>query len=571
VSEPLALRKVIQRIRDGAIRIPGFQRKFVWEPDRAALLMDSIFKGYPFGSVLLWRTRTELKTEKSVGGFQLPPPEKDYPIDYVLDGQQRLTSVFATFQTELAAHEDPETWLPIYYDFESVDDAQNSRFIALQSKDADPARHFPLACFFDPVRFMNAVQSLSPARSIEIATVQERFKEAMIPAETFETEDRASVAIVFERVNRMGVELDMFELLTAWTWSEDFDLQAQFNELSEEFESFGFREVGSDNDLMLRCCSAILKQDPSPAAMIDISGTEVRDRFESVANSLRLAIDFLRLNLNVRHLKFLPYSAQLIPLAAYFSINQSSHVPDAHRKVLLRWFWRCSFSHRYSGNPGRNIQADIIEAVKLRSGEDSTLDRLPSSIGIEFFYRNTFSPRTVATKTVILMLAASQPKSFLSGQVIPLDEVLSEPNRKEFHHCMPRAYLKKTEPNVKESEVNALGNIAIISRAENRKIGDKAPSQYRAMMPDDISDIAESALLPNSLWKDNYGDFLTERCVIMAQHAAGLMESEGGRRIAIDPDALLILGDLAVRTGRNDNWQIVMAKGSEAEKESDSE
>jgi uncharacterized protein with ParB-like and HNH nuclease domain len=114
VSEPLPLRKVIERIRDGAIRIPGFQRKFVWEPDRAALLMDSIFKGYPFGSVLLWRTRTELKTEKTVGGFALPAPEKDYPIDYVLDGQQRLTSVFATFQTDLTAPEDPEVWLPIY-------------------------------------------------------------------------------------------------------------------------------------------------------------------------------------------------------------------------------------------------------------------------------------------------------------------------------------------------------------------------------------------------------------------------------------------------------------------------
>jgi hypothetical protein len=313
VSEPLPLRKVIERIRDGAIRIPGFQRKFVWEPDRAALLMDSIFKGYPFGSVLLWRTRTELKTEKTVGGFALPAPEKDYPIDYVLDGQQRLTSVFATFQTDLTAPEDPEVWLPIYYDFESENDAQNSRFVALGKDEVDSDRHFPLECFFDAVRFLKAAQSLTPERSVEIAAVQERFKEAMIPAETFETEDRASVAIVFERVNRMGVELDMFELLTAWTWSEEFDLQERFTELSEEFESFGFKDVGADNDLMLRCCAAILKGDPSPASMIDINGAEVRSRFDTVATALRLAIDFLRVNLQVRHLKFLPYSAQLIP------------------------------------------------------------------------------------------------------------------------------------------------------------------------------------------------------------------------------------------------------------------
>ncbi|MCZ2264753.1 DUF262 domain-containing protein [Isoptericola sp. QY 916] len=271
MSEPLALRKVIERINDGAIRIPGFQRKFVWEPVRAALLMDSIYKGYPFGSVLLWRTRNELKTEKTVGGFELPPPEKDYPIDYVLDGQQRLTSIFATFQTGLdAPQEDPEVWLPIYYDFTAREDAQDSRFVALSEDEFDAEKHFPLRTFFDPVAFSRAVRGLSEERNVEIVGVQEKFKEALIPAETFETEDRTRVAIVFERVNRMGVELDMFELLTAWTWSEEFDLQNRFADLSEEFSEFGFEDVGSDNDLMLRCCAAILKGDPAPSAMIDI-------------------------------------------------------------------------------------------------------------------------------------------------------------------------------------------------------------------------------------------------------------------------------------------------------------
>jgi len=238
--------------------------------------MDSIYKGYPFGSVLLWRTRTELKTEKKVGSFALPPPEKDYPIDYVLDGQQRLTSVFATFQTFLDGPEDPEVWLPIYYDFDSQRDAQASRFVALQTAEVDSDRHFPLNSFFDSTAFFTAATGLTAERLDEIAKVQEKFKEALIPAETFENEDRTSVAIVFERVNRMGVELDMFELLTAWTWSEEFDLQDRFTDLSEEFDSFGFHQVGSDNDLMLRCCAAILKGDPSPAAMVDINGSEVR-------------------------------------------------------------------------------------------------------------------------------------------------------------------------------------------------------------------------------------------------------------------------------------------------------
>ncbi|MFH7322087.1 DUF262 domain-containing protein [Aeromicrobium sp. JJY06] len=524
MSEPLPLRKVIEKINDGAIRIPGFQRKFVWEPIRAALLMDSIYKGYPFGSVLLWRTRTELKTEKMVGGFELPDPEKDYPIDYVLDGQQRLTSIFATFQTSLPAPaEDPESWLPIYYDFSAQEDAQDSRFLALQEAEVDTDKHFPLRTFFDPVTFSRAVANLPEARNVEIVSVQEKFKEALIPAETFETEDRTRVAIVFERVNRMGVELDMFELLTAWTWSEEFDLQNRFADLAEEFADFGFGEVGADNDLMLRCCAAILKGDPAPSAMIDINGSEVRQDFDKVEEALRLAIDFLRTNLQVRHLKFLPYSAQLIPLATYFSIDQSKSTPASDVEVLLRWFWRSTFAHRYSGNPGRNIKHDVEQAAALRSGKQSTLDQISATVGPDFFLDNSFSARTVASKALILMLAGNSPRSFLSGSPVNLDIVLSEPNRKEFHHCMPKAWLKKNHESIPETRQNSLANFAIISRSENREIGGKAPSEYRAKMPSSIAAIESSAFLPDSLWSDDPKAFFPDRASLLASRAEELI------------------------------------------------
>jgi len=523
LSDSVPLKKVIDRIIEGTIRIPGFQRKFVWEPDRAALLMDSIFKGYPFGSVLLWYTRTELKTEKSLGGFNLPAPVKDYPINYVLDGQQRLTSIFTALQTELPAPaEDPEVWLPVYYDFGAKDDAQESRFVALAAADVDPDRHHPLRPFFDPVEFYKSVDSLSEARKIEIVGVQAKFQSTMIPTDTFESEDRTRVAIVFERVNRMGVDLDIFELLTAWTWSEDFDLQDRFNELSEEFETFGFQDIGSDKDLMLRCTSAILKGDPAPTAMIDINGSEVRDQFERVSVSLRLAVDFLRSELEVRHIKFLPYTAQLIPLAAYFSIDQSKSVPKNHRQKLLRWFWRSSFSRRYSGNPGRNILNDVGEAVKLRAGDESSLDGIGNTIEPDFFLENVFNSRTVATKAAILMLAGEHPRSFISGNRVDLDVVMSEPNLREYHHCVPKAFLKANHPGMSDKRVSSLANMAIISRSDNREISGRAPSEYRGVMPEDISAIAASAFLPDSLWADDPEKFMVERAALMYERAAAL-------------------------------------------------
>jgi hypothetical protein len=165
VADHLSIQDAINRLTQGTIRIPGFQRKFVWPPDKAAQLMDSIYKQYPVGSILLWRTASRLRTENHLGAFVLPDPEKEYPVDYVLDGQQRLTSIFTTFQRLLKPQgHDPEAWLPIYYDFAGATDAQESRFAALEPFMADPERYFPLSSFFEPVEFSMRTRQLDEDR-----------------------------------------------------------------------------------------------------------------------------------------------------------------------------------------------------------------------------------------------------------------------------------------------------------------------------------------------------------------------------------------------------------------------
>lgn len=289
--EDLSIRKVISSISDGAIRIPAFQRGFVWDAERVAYLMDSIYKGYPFGAVILWRTQEQLKFEKNLGPFILPDPKKDYPVDYVLDGQQRLTSIFGVFQTEITPNEEPD-WTRIYFDLDAAANHQETQFFALRQDEVIYGRHFPIGSFFDTIAYRKATENLSPERVKRIDDVQSVFKEAMLPIQQIETEDRAKVAIVFERVNRLGVELDVFQLLSAWTWSEEFDLQSQFAELASELAAFGFEGVGEDTNLILRCCAAVVAADTSPEAVISLNGSEVRDRFDEIANGIRGAIEF---------------------------------------------------------------------------------------------------------------------------------------------------------------------------------------------------------------------------------------------------------------------------------------
>jgi uncharacterized protein with ParB-like and HNH nuclease domain len=225
------IRKILDSAINGGIRIPAFQRGFVWDMDRVAYLLDSIYKGYPFGSLLFWRTRNTLAVERRLGVFDLPPPTEDFPIDYVLDGQQRLTSIFTVFQTELKASDAAlGEWVDVYFDLTLPDNAQDCQFIPLREP-PDGTRFFPMKALFDSRQYREATSILTEENIARIDALQETFKEVTIPVQILKTEDRSIVAIVFERVNRLGIELDTLQLLSAWTWNEDFDLLEKFKEL----------------------------------------------------------------------------------------------------------------------------------------------------------------------------------------------------------------------------------------------------------------------------------------------------------------------------------------------------
>lgn len=87
-----------REIENGQIKIPQFQREFVWTMQKSAALIDSIIKGYPIGTFIFWRTNERLRSVKNIGKLDLPEPKPGEFVDYVLDGQQRLTSLFASLQ-----------------------------------------------------------------------------------------------------------------------------------------------------------------------------------------------------------------------------------------------------------------------------------------------------------------------------------------------------------------------------------------------------------------------------------------------------------------------------------------
>lgn len=519
----ITVRKLIQSVTEGEIRIPAFQRDFVWEPDRVQFLMDSLYKKFPVGTLLLWRTKETLEHDKMLGPFNLPNPKKEYPIEYVLDGQQRITSIFSVFQTELNKSPNKNiTWLDIYFDLDANQDAQDSQFIALHPNEVK-ANHIPLNILFDIKKYGSFVRNFPDQNRIEeIDKLQAAFQDVQIPTETVEVTDHSSIAIIFERVNRGGVPLDTYQLLSAWTWSGDFDLRAKFDELGDDLDDHGYKELADEPDLLLKCCAAVINDDASAKSIIELNGTDVRLKFENFKRGLLGAVDFLKRECHVVSFKNLPYKSMLIPLTRCFATTKAAgfHPSATQRAALVKWFWHSCFSRRYSNSVDTAVKSDIAAIKNLLENNITDITSRTINVSPDFFLENIFSISSVNTKTFVLMLANKNPKSFISGATVDLNKVLLSSNRREYHHIFPKDYLEKNLNLTDKGDIFPLANFAFLTKTDNASIQNSPPQIYvsriEASQKDSI--LSSHFISPNGLLL-SYGDFLKERTKALSDEA----------------------------------------------------
>ncbi len=518
---------IIDHIKRGQVRIPAFQRGFVWSPEKAALLMDSIYRGYPVGSVLVWETKETLESEGELGGIQLPAPEENYPLFYVLDGQQRITSLFAAFQDELPLGSSAE-WVPIYFDAASDIDESTSRFAALRDDEVDHSRHIKLTSLLKASKLIKDIASIKEEYQEAVSTATDRFNafslpQIKLPAST-PTDD---VALVFERINSTGVPLDTYQLLTAWTWKRDFDLRERFSNLSDDLAPYGFSAISEDPDLLLKCCGSVVLNDARLRSIVRVRGSQLRDRMDEVDSEVKGAVEFIRKEFSVSSISCLPYVSMLVPLSAFFASDQSSgFMPSAAQtKTIKQWFWRNCYARRYSHSLDTAHAADIRGMLALRANPSLPCWAEHPIIKPELFIDTSWSSVTVLGKLHAIALAQLNPVSFLSGTRVDADTVLISGNAAQFHHIYPKKYLSTSRPDVSKTVVNSLANISIINATDNRRISGKAPSSYRLEMDDSLMSVIEVRhLLPASTFDDNFDEFLAERSNSLFELAELLMK-----------------------------------------------
>jgi len=372
LSQPNIVRipTLLKELLDGDLLIPRFQRPFVWQPEQRVLLLDSIYRRYPIGSVLVWRTQKhKLACFDRIGGLRIQRAQRlsEQLAQYVLDGHQRLSTLLSTLGRGLVAArraaEDPpedeadeteelddsnERLSEVYFDLEK------SQFTLAGRLTKVPASWLPSSTIFNPYALRDFQTQLDKAQGqagrklAQLADdLAEQFKDYALPVTPLVSEDLAWVTESFKRVNSAGTTMSEVHMVHALSWGGDFDLDKRLEASILSFNELGW--TGLSQDIFLTTCKLMNKLDPAradPEALKKVLRNDpaLLDRVE---RCLRDAIRFLG-ELGILGMPVLPYAHQLAALA-FVASERGDQIPLELEPALREWFWFTTYT-AYLGN-----------------------------------------------------------------------------------------------------------------------------------------------------------------------------------------------------------------------------
>ncbi|HVO60495.1 MAG TPA: DUF262 domain-containing protein [Terriglobales bacterium] len=511
--------KLLHRMEEGEIKVPAFQRGFVWKQAQVIDLLDSIYNDFPIGSILLWNSHERLKSS-NIGGFAIPEREPSYPVNYVLDGQQRLSALYGVFckNRQLTTDEKYKVDPAI---FELYFDIDEDKFVAEAERIAFGS-YLKMSCLFSTKDFLNAVQSLDSERMGRAERLLSKFSNYEVPVIVTSKRNKGDVGTIFERINNTGTKLTTFDLMIAWTWSEDFHLREKIDEILDILDQKGYGET--DEKIVLQCLSSIVKQTVRTKDILSLEPDEVKANIDKLQDALEKTVDFLATELKVLSGDFLPQSHQIIPIAYFFS---QVNTPTADQcDVVRKWFWRTSFSLRYAGATDLRLNQDIALFHRLAKYKIERLDEFELPLTEKTLIQTPFARTNVYTRSFLLLLGQLQPRNLVNGVAIDVDVALSKYNSKEYHHIFPRAFLK--ERGIPDTKIGSICNFCYLPSDSNKKISKRAPSDYifNIVPSGQRHLILQSNLMPIDLdiyLKDDYDAFLSKRASLALEHLTAMV------------------------------------------------
>ena len=513
---------LLEEVETGQIKIPQFQRQFVWDISSSAKLIDSILKGYPIGTFIFWRTNERLRAIRNIGNIKLIEPKDGEYVNYVLDGQQRITSVFAALKGQQIERDNGkfEDFSKIYIDLDAnidekivitdINDKKEHTYIKLTDLMYEKGRilynKYPDEYGEKIDKYKEIIQSYL-FRGINL-------KDAEIDVATE----------VFTRLNVGGKDLSLFEIMVAKTYDHEkaFDLYEKFQELKQELQPSKYDTISSATILQL--VSILIKKECTRKVILKLSKEEFIDKWDDATECLKSAVDFFR-SYGIPVSRLLPYNALLVPFS-YFFYKHKTNPTGEIKKKLEDFFWRVSLGYRYSSAVESKLANDIEKIDKIINNElpkyEWSIDISPENLQNDGY----FSTGRSFIKAILCLYAMQKPKSFDNHLDVNIDNSwLKIANSKNYHHFFPKSYMEKNQQHWEYWQYNNILNITIVDGYLNKnKIRAKAPSVYMKSFSEDNSALEETMkthliddLNSFGVCSDDYERFFNERAKIVSK------------------------------------------------------
>ena len=509
-SKKIALSDLLKGLDSGDTQLPDFQRGWVWDDDRIRSLLASISVAFPIGAITTLQTGGEAKfLPRPIEGSA---PGNAEPEALLLDGQQRLTSLYQTLFSEepvgtktstgkrvkrhyyidmklaLSEAADRDEWI-----ISVPEDRRVRRLRDIVLDVSTPEREYELDLF--PV---NQVFESSDWRTdynehwnfdkekIQLFNqferdVLKRFEQYALPViELDKTTSREAVCLVFEKINTGGVTLSVFELVTAAFAAEGYRLRDNWDERERHIETTYavLGDLQSDEFLQVVTLLHTMSRRAERGVgcrRADILNLSVADyeRFAPDAErGFELAAQFLH-GEKIFKSNDVPYRSQIVPLAAILAeLGVDAKSIDAKAK-LRRWFWNGVLGEAYGGSTETTFARDLPEVTDWVRGARSEEPSTVRDANFQASRLRTLRTRnSAAYKGIHALLMRDGCIDFLNGE--PVEHATFFDHNIDIHHIFPRAWCENA--GIAAADFNAIVNKTALSARTNRRLGGRAPS-----------------------------------------------------------------------------------------------
>lgn len=517
---PKQFSSLMDDISSGRLKIPQFQREFVWEIKKSASLLDSVVKGYPVGSFIFWKTRERLRSVKNIGNLNLPEPAIGDYVNFVLDGQQRITSLFAALKGEKIIRDNgnEEDFSEIFIDLEAEEDEK------IVTNEIEGREIGQLIKLTDLLHGGLTLLAQYPARYHQKL---EEYKKR-IESYNYSVIQVGDVSIdvaseIFTRVNEGGKPLSPFEIMVAKTYDyeKNFDLSEKFDQLIDSLKNVNYETIS--NATVLQIAALILTKECKRKIILNLDKEKFIDLWDQVTDAIERAVDYFKDYYRIPVSQLLPYNALIVPFAYFFYHHNEKPTGDK-QKYLQDFFWRVALGGRYSSAVESKLAQDIKKIDKILNDELPRYE-WPINTSSEFIKDSGwFNAGRSYIKAILCIYAYHQPKSFIDDSLINIsNDWLKQANSKNYHHFFPKAYLATL--NEDERKINHILNITIVDDFLNkREIKANPPSEYMAKFKRDnphLGDTMKTHLIIDldefGVWTDNYHSFIEKRGEVVSK------------------------------------------------------